>query len=57
MYWDTDDPQRTLREMANAQDEVDKDFRQIVENAAPALDLSKENPLANELLFEWHQRH
>ncbi len=57
VYWDTDDPQRTLREMANAQDEVDKDFRQIVENAAPALDLSKENPLANELLFEWHQRH
>lgn len=57
MYWATDDPQRTLREMANAQDEVDKDFRQIVEKAAPAIDLSKEDPLANELLFEWHQHH
>jgi hypothetical protein len=55
VYWETDDPQRTLREMANAQDEVDKRFRQVIENAAPAIDLSKENPLSNELLFEWRQ--
>jgi hypothetical protein len=55
VYWETDDPQRTLREMANSQDEVDKRFRQVVENAAPALDLSQENPLSNELLFEWQR--
>ncbi len=55
VYWETDDPQRTLREIANAQDEVDQKFRRVVENAAPAIDLSKENPLSNELLFEWHQ--
>src|SRR5215210_8596985 len=55
VYWETEDPQRTLREMASAQDEVDKKFRQVVENAAPAIDLSKENPLSNELLFEWQQ--
>jgi hypothetical protein len=55
VYWETEDPQRTLREMANSQDEADKKFRQIVENAAPAIDLSKENPLSNELLFEWQQ--
>ena len=55
VYWETDDPQRTLREIADSQDEVDKRFKQVVENAAPALDLSQENPLSNELLFEWPQ--
>jgi hypothetical protein len=54
VYWETEDPQRTLREIADSQDEVDKRFKQVVENAAPALDLSQENPLSNELLFEWH---
>lgn len=56
MYWETDDPQRTLREIADSQDEFEKEFKQVLENAAPALDLSEENPLSNELLFEWHQR-
>jgi hypothetical protein len=55
VYWDTDDPQRTLREIAASQDEVDKRFKQVIENAAPALDLSQENPLSNELLFEWQR--
>jgi hypothetical protein len=54
VYWETEDPQRTLREIADTQDEVDKKFKQIVEDAAPAIDLSQENPLSNELLFEWH---
>jgi hypothetical protein len=56
VYWETDDPQRTLREIADSQDEFDKRFKQIIENAAPALDLSQENPLSNELLFEFHHR-
>lgn len=56
VYWETEDPQRTLREMANAQDEVDQTFRRVIENAAPAIDLSKDNPLSNELLFEWPSR-
>jgi hypothetical protein len=55
VYWETEDPQRTLREIAASQDEVDKRFRQVIENAAPSLDLSKENPLSNELLFEWQR--
>src|ERR671912_1714639 len=54
VYWETDDPQRTLREIADSQDEVDKRFKEVLENAAPALDLSQEIPLSNELLFEWH---
>src|SRR5438270_2495790 len=56
VYWETEDPQRTLREMANAQDEVDEKLRQVIENATPAIDFSKENPLSNELLFEWKQQ-
>ena len=56
VYWETEDPQRTLREIADSQDEVDKKFRQVIENAAPAIDWSKVNPLSNELLFEWQQR-
>jgi hypothetical protein len=55
VYWETEDPQRTLREMANSQAEADKQFRQVIENAAPAIELSKENPLSNELLFQWQQ--
>ena len=54
VYWETDDPQRTLREIADSQDEVGKKFKELIEDAAPALDLSQENPLSNELLFEWH---
>ena len=52
VYWETEDPQRTLREIANSQDEVDKKFREVIENAAPGIDLLKEDPLSNELLFE-----
>ena len=54
MYWETDDPQRTLREIADSQDQVDKRFKEVLETAAPALDLSQEIPLSNKLLFEWH---
>jgi hypothetical protein len=56
VYWETEDPQRTLREMAASQDEFDKQFRQMIETAAPALDLTKEQPLSNELLFGWQAR-
>jgi signal transduction protein with GAF and PtsI domain len=55
VYWETEDPQRTLRQLADSQDEVDNKFRQMVKNAALAIDLSKENPLSYELLFEWQQ--
>ncbi len=53
VYWDTEDPQRTLREIANSQDEFVKQFRELIRTAAPALDLSEEQPLPNELLFSW----
>jgi hypothetical protein len=53
VYWETENPQNVLREMANSQDEFDSQFRQFIENSAPAIDLSQEQPLSNELLFEW----
>jgi|SRR5215212_4870729 len=53
IYWETDDPQRTLREIAASQDQFDCQFRKFIESTAPAIDLSEERPLSNELLFEW----
>ncbi len=53
VYWETEDPQRTLREIANSQDEFVKQFRDLIFSAAPGLDLSQEQPLPNELLFSW----
>src|SRR3954471_15102729 len=55
VYWETEDPQRTLREIADSQDEFDKRFKQLIESAAPAVDFTKESPLANELLFSWQR--
>ena len=52
MYWETDDPQRALREMADSQDEVDNMLKQFIETTAPALDLIKEQSLSNELILE-----
>jgi len=56
IYWETDAPQHILREIANSQDEFDKQFKELIQSAAPAIDLSTENPLRNELLFEWRQQ-
>lgn len=53
VYWETEDPQRTLRELADSQDEVVERFRNLVMSAAPALDLSGGQPISSELLFSW----
>ena len=53
VYWETDDPQRALREMAESQDQFDNQFKQLIETAAPALNFSDQQPLPNKLLFEW----
>ena len=55
VYWETADPQRTLREIADSRDEFDKDFRRLIETAAPGIDLGQKHPLYNELLFEWQE--
>ena len=53
VYWETVDPQRTLREIADSQDRFVERFRELILVAAPVLDVSKERPLPNELLFSW----
>lgn len=53
VYWESDDPQYVLREIAASQDQFDDRFRQFIQSAAPAVDLSREQPLSNVLLFEW----
>lgn len=53
VYWETEDPQRTLREIADSQDEFDKRFIELIRTAAPGINLSDEQPLSNELLFTW----
>ena len=56
VYWETEDPQRALREMADSQDEVDNVLKQFIETTAPAIDFTKEQPLSNELILEWSAR-
>jgi hypothetical protein len=56
IYWETEDPQRALREMADSQDEVDNMLKQFIETTAPAVDVSKEQPLSSELILEWSAR-
>lgn len=55
VYWETEDPQRTMRAIADSQDEFVKRFRNLIMSAAPALDFSEEQPLSSELLFSWPQ--
>lgn len=42
-----------LCEMAASQDQFDSRFRQFVQSSVPTMDLISEQPLANQLLFEW----
>lgn len=53
VYWETEDPQRALRALADSQDEAVEKFRNLVMTAAPALDLSGGQPISSELLFSW----
>ena len=53
VYWETEDPQRTLRDMAASQDEFDMKFRELIKNSAPTMNLTGEQPISNEILFEW----
>ncbi len=53
VYWETEDPQHTLRQIAGSQDEFSKRFRELILSAAPALNLSEGQPLSSELLFSW----
>lgn len=53
VYWETEDPQRTLRGLADSHDEVVERFKALVMSVAPALNLSGGQPISSELLFSW----
>lgn len=53
IYWESNDPQHVLREIAASQDQFDTRFRQFVQSSVPVVDPPSEQPLANTLLFEW----
>lgn len=53
VYWESDDPQYVLREIAASQDEFDSRFKQFIQNSVPAIDFAREQPLSNSVLFEW----
>jgi hypothetical protein len=42
VYWEREDHQRTLCEIADSQIEFVERFRELILSAAPALDLSRE---------------
>lgn len=52
VYWESDDPQYVLREIATSQDQFDSRFRQFMQSYA-STDPTGAQPLVNELLFEW----
>ena len=51
LYWESDDPQYVLREIAASQDHFDGRFRQFIQSSA--LDSGGDQPVSNTLLFEW----
>src|SRR3712207_1715016 len=51
VYWETDDPQRTLREIADSQDEVDRRFKELIENR------SEERRVGKECRSRWSPYH
>jgi hypothetical protein len=53
VYWESDDPQYVLREIASSQDQFDSRFKQFIQSSAPTIDFAREQPLSNSLLFEW----
>ncbi len=58
VYWESDDMQYVLREIAASQDHFDSRFRQFIQSSVPGMSLPgeeplTEEPLTNKLLFEW----
>jgi hypothetical protein len=52
VYWEVEDPQRALRQLAESQDRFDVWFRQLIQNVR-GIDMTREQPQTPELVFEW----
>ena len=52
IYWEAENPQRILEQMAQSQDQFDEWFRQFIQSTH-GVDITQERPPASELVFEW----
>ena len=52
VYWEVEDPQRALRQMAESQDQFDVWFRQFIQDVH-GVDIAREQPPSSELVFDW----
>jgi hypothetical protein len=52
VYWEVEDPQRALRQLAESQDQFDVWFRQFIQNVH-GIDMTQEQPQTPELVFDW----
>ena len=52
VYWEVEDPQRALRQMAESQDQFDSWFRQFIQNVH-GVDIAGGPPPSSELVFDW----
>jgi hypothetical protein len=55
VYWEAENPQRILEQMAQSQDQFDEWFRQYIQNAH-GLDITQDQPATNELVFDWQAK-
>jgi hypothetical protein len=55
VYWEVEDPQRALQEMAESQDQFDAWFRQFIQNVH-GVDIAGDQPPSSELVFDWQAR-
>jgi hypothetical protein len=52
VYWEVEDPQRALQQMAESQDQFDSWFRQFIQDVH-GVDVTREQQPASELVFDW----
>jgi hypothetical protein len=52
VYWEAEDPQRALKQMAESQDQFDAWFRQFIQNVH-GVDMAAGAPPSSKLVFDW----
>lgn len=52
IYWEAENPQRALEEMARSQDEFDTRFRQFLQETH-GVDVTQEQAPISDLVFDW----
>lgn len=52
VYWEVEDPQRALQQMAESQDQFDAWFRQFLQNIH-GVDMAGGAPPSSKIVFDW----